>query len=44
MPELNQFILISVLVVLIASFVWFLRRRKNRAAAAHALDLDDNKR
>jgi cbb3-type cytochrome oxidase subunit 3 len=44
MPDLNQFILISVLVVLVVYFAWFLRKRKNRAAATHALDLDDNKR
>ena len=40
---LNLFTLIAVLVILIGSFVYFLRKRKNRVAASHALGLDDTK-
>ncbi len=38
---LNLFTLIAVLVILIGSFMYFLRHRKNRVAASHALGIDD---
>lgn len=40
---LNLFTLVAVLLILIAAFVFFLRRKKNRVAASHALGLDDKK-
>lgn len=41
---LSLFTLAAVLLILIASFVYFLRKRRNREAASHALGLDDTKR
>lgn len=38
---LSLFTLAIVLVALIAAFVYFLRSRKNRVAASHALGIDD---
>jgi hypothetical protein len=40
---LNLFTLVSVLLIAVGSFVYFLRKRKNREAASHALGLDDTK-
>lgn len=41
---LNLFTLVAVLLILIASFWYFLsRNKKNRIAASHALGLDDKK-
>ena len=37
LPSLNLFTLVAVLVILIGGFMYFLRRRKNRDAAARAL-------
>lgn len=37
LPSLNLFTLVAVLVILIGSFVYFLRKRKNREAASRAL-------
>jgi LPXTG-motif cell wall-anchored protein len=44
LSSLNLFTLITVLLLLIGSFVYFLRKRRNRAATSHALGLDDTKR
>lgn len=41
---LSLFTLIAALACVIALFVYFLRKRKNREAASHALGIDDNKR
>lgn len=41
---LNLFTLIAVLLVLIGSFAYFLRKRRNRIAASHVLGMDDTKR
>lgn len=43
LPSLSLMTLVVVLLVLIGSFLYFLRRRSNRAAASHALGLDDEK-
>ena len=43
LSSLNLFTLITVLVVLIGAYAYFLRKRKNRIATAHALGLDDTK-
>lgn len=43
LPSLNLVTLISVLALLIGSFVYFLRKRRNREAAARALSIDDPK-
>ena len=40
---LSLFTLIAVLAVLIGTFVYFLRSRRNRVAASHALGIDDTK-
>ena len=40
---LSLFTIIAVLVVLIAIFAYFLRKRRNRDAASHALGIDDKK-
>lgn len=42
--SLNLFTLIAVLLVLIGSFAYFLRRRRNREAASNALGLNDTHR
>lgn len=43
LSSLNLFTLIAVLLVLIGSFAYFLRKRRNRVAASHALGIDDTK-
>ncbi|MBV9077160.1 MAG: LPXTG cell wall anchor domain-containing protein [Methylobacteriaceae bacterium] len=43
LPSLNLFTLIAVLVLLVLSFAYFLRKRRNRQAASHALGIDDSK-
>lgn len=40
---LSLFTLVAVLLVLIGSFVYFLRKRRNRVAASHALGMDEPK-
>ena len=44
LPSLNLFTLVAVLLVLIGSFAYFLRRRRNRDAASTALGLNDSHR
>lgn len=44
LSSLNLFTLVAVLLILIGSFVYFLRKRRNRAAASHVLGMDDTKR
>ena len=41
---LNLFTLVSVLLVLIGGFAYFLRKRRNRDAAATVLGMNDKKR
>lgn len=43
LSSLNLFTLVAVLLILIGTFAYFLRKRKNRVAASHALGLDDTK-
>ena len=40
---LNLFTLVAVLLILIASFAYFLRKRRNRIAASHVFGIDDTK-
>lgn len=40
---LSLFTLLAVLAVLIGGFLYFLRSRRNRVAASHALGIDDTK-
>lgn len=40
---LSLFTLVAVLLVLIASFAYFLRSRRNRIAASHVLGTDEPK-
>jgi LPXTG-motif cell wall-anchored protein len=42
LSSLNLFTLVTVLLLLIGSFVYFLRKRRNRAATSHALGMDDS--
>ena len=44
LPFLSLITLLAVLLLLIGSFVYFLRKRRNRAAASHALGMDDDPR
>ena len=44
LPSLSLLTLVAVLLLLIGSFVYFLRKRRNRAAASHALGIDDDPR
>ena len=44
LPSLSLMTLVAVLLILIGSFVYFLRRRRNRDAASHALGIDDKPR
>lgn len=44
LPFLSLLTLVAVLVILIGSFVYFLRKRRNRAAASHALGIEDDPR
>lgn len=41
---LSLFTLIAFLLILIGAFAYFLRKRRNRVAASHALGIDDTKR
>ena len=41
---LNLLTLVAVLLVLIGSFAYFLRKRRNREAASNALGLNDTHR
>lgn len=41
LPYLSLITLVAVLLILVGSFAYFLRKRKNRAAASHALGIDD---
>lgn len=41
---LSLFTLVAVLLVLVGSFMYFLRSRRNRQAASHVLGGDDAKR
>lgn len=41
LPSLSLITLLAVLLLLIGSFVYFLRKRRNRDAASHALGIDD---
>lgn len=44
LPSLSLMTLVVVLLILIGSFAYFLRRRRNRDAASRALGIDDNPR
>lgn len=41
---LSLFTLVAVLALLIGYMIYFLRKRRNRVAASHALGLDESKR
>lgn len=38
---LSLFTLVAALLCVVALFIYFLRKRKNRDAASHALGIDD---
>lgn len=44
LPSLSLMTLVAVLVILIGMFAYFLRKRRNRDAASHALGIDDEPR
>lgn len=41
LPSLSLVTLLAVLAALVGYMVYFLRKRRNRAAASHALGIDD---
>ena len=44
LSSLSLMTLVAFLIVIVAAFAYFLRRRRNRDAASHALGIDETKR